>query len=106
MTDNIAYRRKVIVYIDGFNLYFALKEKNWQGFMWLDLVALAKSLAGPDRDLVRANYFTARINQPPDKKARQTSYLDALATLPDLDIHEGDYKEHSVICNGCGRNWR
>jgi uncharacterized LabA/DUF88 family protein len=106
VTDNKKYRRKVIVYIDGFNLYFALEEKKWYGFMWLDPVALAKNLAGPDRELVRVNYFTARIKQPADKKAQQTSYLDALATLPDLDIHEGDYKENSVMCHGCGRNWR
>jgi uncharacterized LabA/DUF88 family protein len=74
--------------------------------MWLDVVALAKKLTGPDRDLVRTNYFTARIQQPADKKARQTAYLDALATLADLDIHEGDYKDHMVVCNSCGRSWR
>src|ERR1700722_18362103 len=98
-------RRKTIVYIDGFNLYFALKEKNWRGFMWLDVVALARQLTGPDRDLVRVNYFTARIKRPPDKQARQTLYLDALATLPCLDIHQGDYKQNDVFCTRCGHDW-
>jgi uncharacterized LabA/DUF88 family protein len=106
VADNKVHRRKVIVYIDGFNLYFALKEKNWRGFMWLDVVALAKNLTGPDRDLVLTNYFTARIQQPVDKKARQTAYLDALGTLSGLQIHEGDYKDHTVLCNTCGRSWR
>jgi hypothetical protein len=104
VTEN-APRRKTIVYIDGFNLYFALKEKNWRGFMWLDVVALGRRLSGPDRDLVRVNYFTARIKRPVDKKARQEAYLDALGTLADLDIYEGDYKDNSVVCHSCGRSW-
>ena len=37
-------KEKVIVYIDGFNLYFGLKEKKWKKFYWLNLKKLAKSL--------------------------------------------------------------
>lgn len=32
---------RVIVYIDGFNLYFGLKDAGFKRFYWLDLVALA-----------------------------------------------------------------
>jgi len=30
--------KKVICYIDGFNLYHGLKHKNWKKFYWLDTV--------------------------------------------------------------------
>lgn len=105
MTDNKAPKRKAIVYIDGYNLYFAIKEKGWQGLLWLDIVALARKLVGEDQELVRVKYFTSRIKRPEDKRLRQNLYLDALSTLPDLDIYYGDYLQNTVTCHDCGRNW-
>ena len=32
-----AQMSRVIVYIDGFNLYFALRSKGWRKYYWLDL---------------------------------------------------------------------
>jgi len=31
---------RVITYIDGFNLYFGLKSKDWQRYYWLNLQLL------------------------------------------------------------------
>jgi uncharacterized LabA/DUF88 family protein len=103
--ENTPVKRKAIVYIDGFNLYFALKEKNWQSLMWLDLVKLSRRVIGPNRELVRVKYFTARIRNDPPKQQRQTAFLDALATLEPLDIYEGFYQHNRIMCHGCGREW-
>ena len=35
---------RVIVYIDGFNLYFGLKSKGWKRYYWLNLQKLAIKL--------------------------------------------------------------
>ena len=35
--------QKVIIYINGFNLYVGLKEKGWKCYYWLNLGALAKA---------------------------------------------------------------
>jgi uncharacterized LabA/DUF88 family protein len=94
--------RKSIAYIDGFNLYFALKEKSWRGFMWLDVAKLASSLIRPDQDLVAVKYFTSRIINDPDKQKRQGLYLDAIGTLPKLSILYGHYLEDNWICKKCG----
>ncbi len=94
--------RKTIAYIDGFNLYFAFKEKKWFGFMWLDMTKLAHSLVGPHQDLVAAKYFTSRIINDPDKQKRQSLFLDALGTLPKLSIFYGHYLEEGWICKKCG----
>lgn len=40
--------RRVISYIDGFNLYFGLKQKGWRKYYWLDLAALSRSLLKDD----------------------------------------------------------
>jgi uncharacterized LabA/DUF88 family protein len=105
VTETKATKRKAIVYIDGFNLYFALKEKNWRSLMWLDLLKLGKCLLRPDQDLVCVKYFTARIKNDPAKQQRQNAFLDALATLNGLEIYEGTYQNHEVMCFDCGRKW-
>jgi hypothetical protein len=37
-------RERVIVYIDGFNLYFGMREAGFDNCRWLDVATLAKSL--------------------------------------------------------------
>ena len=108
---------RVIAYIDGFNLYYGLRAARYQRYYWLDLVALARNLLRRHQVLVCTKYFTARIAGPkpadsPAKKARlrekrkrQTTWLDALATLPDLRIFEGHYLARDMRCRRCGAEW-
>jgi len=101
-------KRKVIVYIDGFNLYFALREKKWRGFMWLDVIKLSEKLIRSDQELVLVRYFTSRIKNDPEKQKRQTLYLDALGTLDGnrLVIHYGDYQSIAVTCRHCNKKFQ
>src|SRR5260370_3329785 len=92
---------RVISYIDGFNLYFGLKERNWERYLWLSVQALAANLLKPDQQLAHTKYFTARISFPPDKVKRQTTYLEALQTLPDLSIFYGKYQLSAQTCRRC-----
>lgn len=102
----ITVKRKVIVYVDGFNLYFAIKECGWQNLLWLDLVKLAQNLIDPSKqELVMVKYFTSHIKRPAAKRRRQTAYLDALSTLPLLKIIKGEYISNSITCKGCGESW-
>ena len=54
-------RRRVIAYIDGFNLYFGLRSSGFRRFYWLDLPGLGRSMLKEDQELVWTHYFTARI---------------------------------------------
>lgn len=92
----------VIVYIDGFNLYFGLKDKGWKRYYWLNLVSLAKSLLKPGQSLQRVKYFTSRISLPPDKAKRQNEFIEALETLPEISIYYGKYQTNDVTCTHCG----
>ncbi len=82
---------KVIVYIDGFNLYYRALQKPHH--KWLNVQALAEALF-PDDDLQAVKYFTAKI-QPskidPRKHVRQQVYFRALQTLPKVELHYGNY---------------
>jgi hypothetical protein len=53
--------QRVIAYVDGFNLYFGLKQSGFRRYYWLDLAMLARHLLKPNQQLVATHYFTARI---------------------------------------------
>lgn len=94
---------KVIVYIDGFNLYHGLIEKGWRRYLWLNVQQLAKSLMMMNQELVITKYFTARIKVGDDaKKQRQTTYIEALQTIPELEVIEGKYHNEPYQCRKCG----
>lgn len=100
--------QRVMVYVDGFNLYFGMRSKGWRKHYWLDLIALATSLLKPDQDLLGVHYFTSRIRANGRNVAdmqRQTTYLEALGTLPDLHTHFGHYLEKPRQCRNCGAKW-
>lgn len=99
---------RVISYIDGFNLYFGLRDKGWKRYYWLDLVTLSRSLMLPKQSLQATHYFTTRIRSASNNQAdkqRQDDYLDALATCKNLSIHYGHYLQKSRQCRKCGSVW-
>ncbi len=99
---------RVIAYIDGFNLYFGLKDRNWRRYYWLNLQKLVKNLLKPNQTLVKTNYFTSRISKSPlkpGKGKRQRIYLEALNMLPNLKIFYGFYLEKERLCKRCGASY-
>jgi len=93
--------QRIGVYIDGFNLYFALKRLGWQRYYWLDVLALARGLLRANQELTVAKYFTARLTGASEKRKRQIDYLDALEGLQDLKILYGRYKREELNCDKC-----
>ena len=92
------------MYIDGFNLYYGLRSKGWRRYYWLDVRRLAENLLLPGQQLAMVRYFTAPVLPQPDGSGqgeRQQTYLDALATLPELHIHYGYFLVKSHICPVC-----
>jgi len=96
-------RERIIAYIDGFNLYFGLKSKNWKCYYWLDIPQLAKQMLLKHQKLASTKYFTARIKAPHDKVVRQNTFIEALQTLPNLMVIEGKYQFESRTCYRCGK---
>ena len=81
---NLYYKKeRVIVYVDGFNLYFGLKEAGFLSSKWLDIKRLCIDLLKPNQTLAEVKYFTSRVSNNPDKQKRQTTYLEALQTTDD-----------------------
>lgn len=94
--------QKINIYIDGFNLYFGLKDKGWKRYYWLNLVTLSRKFLKPDQTLNQVKYFTSRISLPPDKAKRQNDFIEALETLSEVNIYYGKYQKNDVKCTKCG----
>lgn len=98
--------RKVVAYIDGFNVYYGLNDKGWVDAKWLDYRALMESFLLPDQDLEAVRYFTAHIPGPEDALRRQMNYLKALEARGGVDIVLGRMERRPFRCKECGHNWK
>ena len=86
------------VYIDGFNLFYGcLTRSRWK---WLDPVKLCRAHY-PTYAIEKVYFFTARLtalkggpDTPADqqRRVRQDVYLNALKTLPAVEIVEGFFR--------------
>lgn len=98
---------RVMAYVDGFNLYFGLKDSGFKRYYWLDVAALAQSLLKPGQELSATHYFTARIRangrNSADQK-RQNTYLEALAAQG-VQCQFGHYLEKTRVCRRCRASW-
>ncbi|MDE2720151.1 hypothetical protein [Candidatus Palauibacter polyketidifaciens] len=84
------------VYVDGFNLYYgALKDT---AFKWLDPVKLAYQLLPGGYSVSKLKYFTARVSgiQDAGAPARQQAYVNALATLPEVEVIWGTFFSKTI----------
>lgn len=108
-------KERVITYIDGYNLYFGLREKihvrdstgaepnaHWKQYLWLDVVRLSESLLRPNQVLIRTKYFTSRIRGNPQKEARQSLFLEAISALPNIKLYFGTFQPDPKCCSHCG----
>jgi hypothetical protein len=86
---------RTIVYIDGFNLYYAIRSS---GCKWLNLKVLSEHVLSSRHVISKIRYYTARVSGSvdPDQPRRQQIYLNALRTLPEIEIHFGTFLAKDV----------
>lgn len=97
-------KERVIVYVDGFNLYFGMRSAGYHNCRWLNLYSLAQSLLKPNQILTEVKYFTSRVSNDPAKQKRQNAYIEALE-LSGVKIYYGHYQSGTMKCNKCGYTW-
>jgi uncharacterized LabA/DUF88 family protein len=94
---------RVIAYIDGFNLYFGLRESRFQRYFWLNIEALILKLINSNQYLTGIKYFTSLVTNNLDKRLRQKEYIKALSTLESVQIIYGTFQKQRSNCNICGQ---
>jgi uncharacterized LabA/DUF88 family protein len=96
--------RKVVAYVDGFNLYHAIDDLRKPHLKWLDLHALAKSICGKDETLAGVKYFSAYATWKTGAVGRHRAYVAALKHAG-VDCIIGHFKEKHRRCARCGATW-
>jgi hypothetical protein len=95
---------RIIAYIDGFNLYHAIDDLRRPALKWLDLWALAASLARPGETVTEVNYFSAYATWLPGAQKRHDEYVTALQHQG-VACHMGHFKNKTRTCRSCGAQW-
>ncbi len=89
--------KKTVVYVDGFNLYYRLKNTPYK---WLDLQKLSKFYLNPKQhNIIKIKYFTARVKRVSNDTSniiKQNIYFRALKTISNLEIIFGQFKKRQV----------
>ncbi len=81
------------IYVDGFNLYYGSLAQS--RYKWLNIATICQILF-PKLTIKRIRYFTAIVkplDHDPGAPIRQTVYLRALNTIPNLEIKRGLFVE-------------
>jgi uncharacterized LabA/DUF88 family protein len=97
---------RVIVYIDGYNLYHGLRAAKLHSSRWLDLRRLAANLLKPGQRLELVRYFTTRVRNDPGAAQRQAVYIDALHARGGIEIDFGHFLSKTVTCRSCRNSWQ
>lgn len=92
-------KQRAIFYIDGFNLYFGLRSKNWKKYYWLDLVSFCQRFLKPYQELIEVKYFTA-IQKSKGKQDRQDLFLSANKQNNRFQLFLGKYLPKKINHNG------
>ncbi|MBF0609529.1 MAG: NYN domain-containing protein [Magnetococcales bacterium] len=99
--------KRAAVYIDGFNLYHALKILGLEEYKWLNIRALVENfLPSSQYESPNITYFSAYVHWIQESMARQKRYVAALQAVgvnPVLGTFARD-KEYS--CDACGNKAR
>jgi uncharacterized LabA/DUF88 family protein len=99
-------RQQVAAFIDGYNTYYGLRQKGFKRYYWLDYRSLMLTFVRTHQSLVSVKYFTSRVASPAASRARQSTYLDALAAHGGIEIIEGAYRQRPMRCSKCGHEWK
>jgi uncharacterized LabA/DUF88 family protein len=91
------------IYVDGFNVYHALKEE-YKQYLWLNYRALAAFALPKNSIIKRIVYFSAHAMWKPKAVDRHREYIKALRSAQ-IEIVLGKFKKKWPRCNKCHKKY-
>lgn len=96
---------RIICFIDGFNLYHALKDLAQPHLKWLDLRLLFSRLSRSQSQIItQILFFSAYPTWKPDSYQRHRAYVAALSAYGITPVM-GQFKNKPRKCLACGAEW-
>ena len=99
-------KQRVVAYIDGFNLYFGLKDSGLDRYLWLNIRSLIESFLSHNQVLVGVKYFTTLVTSNVEKRLRQKEYIRALNTEKLVKVYYGIFQNEANNCTNCGNTYQ
>lgn len=86
-------KKKVAVYVDGFNLYHGLVNLSKPHLKWLDLRSLAEKFIDTQAEAIEKIYYFSAVATFMDNDTilRHRTYIEALETT-NIEFVEGNFK--------------
>ncbi len=98
--------QRVAVFIDGFNLYHAIKALRVEHLKWLSLRKLSEEFASaPQFTIDHLFYFSAYATWIPDALIRHRKYIKALKE-EGTTVVLGKFKKKDRKCPACHTRWK
>jgi len=99
-------KKRVNVYIDGFNLYHSTLQHTHPDCRWLNLRRLSDRLINPDTEEVNeVFYFSALTTWIPERAKKHLLYIHALRTVGVKDIL-GKFSLRERKCPLCSKHYQ
>lgn len=91
-------KKRIAVYIDGFNLYHAVKNLKQPHLKWLNLRSLAEKFINRQREVVEKIYYFSAIatHLDSDIANRHRAYIEALQSV-NVDFIAGNFKKKPLF---------
>ena len=98
---------RVFVYVDGFNLYHAIKDLNEPHLKWVDLWKLSENLVINRKNEIihEVKYFTAYLKEKEEKYRRHSDYVSALKAKNVTPVI-GNFKDKFITCRECNHQYK
>lgn len=97
---------RIIVFIDGFNLYHAIdKNPSYHKYKWLDFSKLAQCFVTKSDTIEEIIYFTALAEWSPAKMSRHKVFIRALRSCG-IQIVYGKFRHVTRLCTMCGQYYQ
>lgn len=93
----MSHKKKLAVYVDGFNLYHALKKLNTPYLKWLNLASLVEKFIDHKTESIEKIYYFSAIatHLKKDITMRHKTYIEALQTTS-VEFIEGHFKKKQL----------
>lgn len=93
-------------FIDGFNLYHAIKRLRDPRLKWVNLMALMlRQTMAQSEEVTSVNYFTAYADWWPHRKLKHEQYVAALECV-NVNVVLGQFKVKDRRCPSCRHSWQ
>ncbi len=98
-------KERIACFVDGFNLYHAIRDLGHDHLKWVDLWRLMEFFLAPTvHRIVSVDYFSAFAFWMPGPLARHRRYVKALKSVGIVPVM-GRFKVKDRSCRECGCIW-